>query len=92
MRKESLNPLFIEINLMRKYLVVGLVYRSPNGSIPSFLKILEEFLDSVQKHPYELIRVGDFNLNLLDQNSSSTIDYLSMMLSSRTLPSVCIPT
>ena len=50
--------LFIEIKSMRKYLVVGLVYRSPSGSIPSFLKILEEVLDSVQKHPCELILMG----------------------------------
>ena len=77
---------------MRKYLVVDLVYRSPSGSIPSFLKTLEEVLDSVQKHPYELILMGDFSLNLLDQNSDSTIDFLSMMLSSGTLPSVCILT
>ena len=56
------------------------------------MKILEEILDSVQKHPYELILMGDCNLNLLDQNSASAIDFLSMMLSSGTLPSVCIPT
>ena len=60
---------------MRKYLVVGLVYRSPSGSIPSFLKILKEVLNSVQKHPCELILMGDFNLNLLGQNSASTIDF-----------------
>ena len=36
--------------------------------------------------------MGDFNLNLLDQNSASSVDFLSMMLSSGTLPSVCIPT
>ena len=83
--------LFIEIKSMRKYLAVGLVYRSHSGSIPSFMKIFEEILDSVQKHPYELILMGDFNLNLLDQNSASAIDFLSMMLSSGTLPSVCIP-
>ena len=54
--------LFIEIKSMRKYLAVGLVYRSPSGSIPSFIRILEEVLDSVQN-----ILMGDFNLNLLDQ-------------------------
>ena len=73
-------------------LLVGLVYGSPRGSIPSFFRILEEVLDSVQKHTYELIPMGDCNLNLLDQNSASTIDFLSMMLPSGTLPSVCIPT
>jgi len=36
--------------------------------------------------------MGDFNLNLPDQNSASTIDFLSMILPSGTLPSVCIPT
>ena len=77
---------------MRKYLAVGLVYMSSSRSIPSFMKILEEVLESVQKHPFELILMDDFNLNLLDQNSASAIDFLSMMLSLRTLPSVCIPT
>ena len=33
--------LFIVIKSMRKYLAVGLIYRSPSGSIPSFLKTLE---------------------------------------------------
>ena len=84
--------LFIEIKSGCKNLVVGLVYRSPSGSIPSFMKILEEVLDLVQKHPCELILMGDFNLNLLDQNSASAADFLSMMLSAGTLPSVCIPT
>ena len=41
--------------------------------------------------------MGDFNLNLLDQNSASTIDFCAhvlifIMLSSGTLPSVFIPT
>ena len=49
-------------------------------------------MDSVQKHPNEPIIMGDFKLNLLDQNSASAIDFLSMMLSWGTLPSVCIPT
>ena len=35
--------------------------------------------------------MGDFRLNLLDQDSASAIDFLLMMLSSGTLPSVCIP-
>ena len=71
---------------------MGLVYRSTSGSIPSLMKILKEVLDSVQKYSCELILMGDFNLNLLAQNSVSAIDFFSMMLSSGTLPSVCLPT
>ena len=71
---------------------MGLVYRSPSGSIPSLMKILKEVLDSVQKYPCELILMGDFNLNLLAQNSVLAIDFFSMMLSSGTQPLVCLPT
>ena len=56
------------------------------------MKILGEVSDSLQKYPCELILMGDFNFNLLDQNSALTTDLLSMMLSSGTLASVCIPT
>ena len=73
MTKESFKSPFTEINSGCKDLAVGLVYRSLVGSVPSFMKILEEVVDSVQKHPCELILMGDFILNLLDQNSASAI-------------------
>ena len=62
---------FIEINSGCKDLALGLIYRSLVVSVPSFMKILEEAVDSVQKHPCELMLMGDFILNLLDQNSAS---------------------
>ena len=73
--EEIFESLLIEIKSGFKDLGVCLVYRSPSGSITSFMKILEEVLDSVQKHPCELFLNGDFNLNLLDQNSASATDF-----------------
>ena len=73
--------LFIEIELGCKDLALGLVYRSPSESVPSFMKIQEEVMALVQKNPCELILMGDFNLNLLDQNSALAADFLLRMLS-----------
>ena len=36
--------------------------------------------------------MGDFNLDLNDMASSTTVDFLSTMLAAGTLPTACIPT
>jgi hypothetical protein len=36
--------------------------------------------------------MGDFNISLMDSNSSASVDFLSMMLATGTLPSTSIPT
>ena len=84
--------LFIDIKLHGKDLIVGNVYRSPSGSVPSFLQILDELLDLIRRRPCELILMGDFNLDLNDMASSTTVDFLSTMLAAGTLPTACIPT
>ena len=73
-------------------MIVGNIYRSPSGSVPSFLQILDEVLETIQLHSCELVVMGDFNLNLCDRRSSSSLDFLSTMLACGTLPSACIPT
>ena len=35
--------------------------------------------------------MGDFNKNLMDSNSSASVDFLSTMLTAGTLPAVSIP-
>ena len=84
--------IFIEIKTQAKALIVGNIYRSPSGSVPSFLQILDEVLEIIQLHSCELVIMGDFNLNLCDRRSSSSLDFLSTMLACGTLPSACIPT
>jgi hypothetical protein len=68
-------------NLSRFTLIVGIIYRSPNGSILLFLHTLNDLL--------EILR--DFNTNLMDKRSSVSLDLLLSMLAAGTLPSVCIP-
>ena len=83
---------FIEIKLKNKVLIIGNVYRSPSGSVPSFLQVLDEVLDLIGRRPCELVIMGDFNLNLIDMASSTTVDFLSDMLTAGVLPTTCIPT
>ena len=84
--------IFIEIKTQAKTLIVGNIHWSPSGSVPSFLQILDEVLKIIELHSCELVIMGDFNLNLCDRRSSSSLDFLSTMLACGTLPSACIPT
>ena len=68
--------IFIEIKTQAKTLIVGNIYGSPSGSVPSFLQILDEVLEIIQLHSCELVIMGDFNLNLCDRRSSSSLDFL----------------
>ena len=83
--------LFVDIKCGGKDLIVGIIYRSPSGSIPLFLHTLNDLLDTILKQSTELIIMGDFNINLMDIKSSVSLDFLSSMLAAGTLPSVCIP-
>ena len=72
-------------------MIGGNIYRSPSGSVPSFLQILDEVLEIIQLHSCEFVIMGDINLNLCGQRSSSFLDFLSTILTCRTSPSACIP-
>ena len=54
-------------------------------AVPFFLQNIEEILDIILKRPCQLIIMGDFNINLMDSNSSASVDFLSTMLSTGTL-------
>ena len=57
--------LFIEIPINAKEgVIIGEVYRSPSGSATEFLEILEDVLRKVFAEKYEVILMGDFNLDL----------------------------
>ena len=60
--------------------------------VSSFLRNIEEILDMILKRPYHFIITGDFNINLMDSNSSTSVDFLSSMLTAGTLPTTSIPT
>ena len=91
-KKEFSNQYILRLKPKLKLLIVGNTCRTPSGSVPSFLQVLDEVLEMIQLHSCELVIMGNFNLNLCDQRSSSSLDFLSTMLFCGTLPSACIPT
>ena len=83
---------FIEIRVNGIDIIIENIYPSPSGAVSLFLWNLEEILDIILKRPCQLIMMGDFNINLMDLNSSASVDFLSTMLAEGTLPTTSIPT
>ena len=49
-----------------KNLIVSLNYRPPNGDTTLFEKHMKSMLSKNEATKYEMILIGDFNMNLLD--------------------------
>jgi len=79
--------MFIEIKTQTIPLIVGNIC-----SIPSFLQIPIEVLEAIRERSYELVIMDNFNINLRDLRSLSSLDFLSVILACDTLPSAYIPT
>ena len=56
---------FIEILIDNKKTIIGEIYRPPSGSIPSFLGIFDKVMSEICRSNYEIILLGDFNIDLL---------------------------
>ena len=67
--------MFIGIKIQTKHLIVGNIYWSPMGSVTSFLQILDEVLETIQRHSCEIVIMDDFNINLCDHRSSLSLDF-----------------
>ena len=65
----TFESIFIEIKTQAKTLIVCNIYRSPSGSVPSFLHILDEVFEIIQLDSSKLVIMGDLNLNLCDRRS-----------------------
>ena len=83
---------FIGIRVNGIDLIIGNIYRSPSGVVSLFLRNLEEILDIILKRPCQLTITGDFNIDLMDSNSSASVYFLSTVLAARTLTTTSIPT
>ncbi|GLV39153.1 hypothetical protein CBL_06204 [Carabus blaptoides fortunei] len=67
-------------------LIILTLYRPPNGSIPTFLNILERVLDNViNKNKLDIIIGGDFNIDFLLKEDSATKRLLNMLSSYKLL-------
>ena len=65
-----MESIFIEVTFNQKQYMIGLIYRVPNTNIDNFIDTLNNLIEPI-KNKYELILMGDFNIDLLQDNNFS---------------------
>ena len=92
------NSVFVEVDKsslnIDRNIIIGLIYRPPNSSIPSFTQAVHALLDiliSEKKHIYIL---GDYNVNTLRNipTNKNTVEFNDIMAEHHMYPMVNKPT
>ena len=81
-----MESLFIEVNYNDNKKIIGLIYRIPNTNSKLFINKLNQLLESID-NKHELILLGDFNIDLLKDNTHAR-DFHYMMLSNYLTPTI----
>ena len=85
--------LFVEILIPgHKNIIIGVVYRPPNASVNDFLSYLSDMLHNPIFNNKDCFVMGDFNINLLKQDTHISKDFLNTFLSASYLPLITKPT
>lgn len=61
--------------------LISVLYRPPTGNVAHFLEFYETFLEYVCQSGLRLINGGDFNINLLEENTSATALQMTLLSS-----------
>ena len=83
--------IWVELKSDLKPIIIGGIYRHPNGKVNHFTEQLEASLAKL-KNTETCVIAGDININLLNYNHTLTNEYIDMMLSSNFLPRITLPT
>ena len=86
----NIEALFLSITNLPKPVIVGVIYRPPNGNINSFLEQIRKITRSLPKEASYIM--GDFNINLHKPSHHGFYEYQEILLSSNCLPLISIPT
>ena len=87
--KEHLEAVFIECLLMKKSMIIGMIYRRPETSIDRFMEDMVTTLDKISDR---CILMGDFNLNLLKVNDNIQVqNFTNLMTQYSFYPTVTKP-
>ena len=91
---ENLEALFVEVFISGKNnIVIGVVYRPPNGILNIFLDEMQRALENQSLNGKSFFLVEDYNINLLQHNVDAHVDdFLNLLLSFSLLPLITKPT
>ena len=91
---ENVESLFIEIELTgSKNVIVGVIYRPPGQDVKEFNDFTNVLLSKIVHNDKPVYIMGDFNINLLNEDvHAPTNDFINIMSSHSLYPSITKPT
>lgn len=91
---DHIESIFVKCIYHNRIIIVGSIYRPPNGDIDSFIETMEELLMKLSRIPHNKLYIGgDFNLNLLNYESDNDcLRFLNLMSSNSLYPLITKPT
>ena len=89
----DIETLFLEVSNSEKPIKFGVVYRPPNGNIKNFYLEFEKILDEIssKEDNYNTIVCGDFNINLL-KNDSKKSKFENIFFGNCFIPTISLAT
>ena len=87
----DIESLFVNITHHDKNINVGVIYRPPSGNTNNFFDEFSKIITKIPNNNPTYI-MGDFNINLHDSKSSSTLQFEELFLSQGLFPLVSIIT
>ena len=90
---EVMESLFIEIvRPHERNVIVGIIYRPPNQNVNDFVIRMNDVLGKISRDNEICYLMGDFNLNLLNnQNHNATVKFLDGLYSHLFFPLITLP-
>ena len=86
---ESIESCTVKIQMNGHYLIIIGIYRPHGGSVENFISALESFIDNpIVRNSKLAVITGDFNINLINENSSETQNLTSLMYAKHFLPAI----
>ena len=91
---ENVESLFVEIERTGlNNIIIGVIYRPPGQDIKEFNIFKEVLLSKIMHNEKPVYLMGDFNINLLNEDVHTlTNDFLNIMSSNSLYPSITKPT
>ena len=84
-----MESVFIEISISNRSILIGVLYRPPNGSISDFNNSINNIFNQVTKEKKDCYLMGDFNIDILHQNS---VEFTNVMYANNFYPLITKPT
>ena len=69
----------MKIQIKKIFIIFGIVYRPPNTSTDEFFDCLEDVLGNIYSSFDNIVCVGDFNINILNNSSKLTSQLMHLM-------------